>query len=143
MNFKMTVAQLLALCVGLPAPEKGPTRRRWKWCARIVQPWMVALQVFRENPEYGRDDFYLWRSSAWASCLGDGTFGRAASLTIICPVAGNRCRERLGLAVADVTVGNEFVEAITSGYELGWRVGRGLLPELMRRGYHAQGVVGA
>src|SRR5258707_1551248 len=38
--------------------------------------------------------------------------------------------------------GKRFLTAIAAGYEIGWRVGRGLLPEMMRRGYHAQGVVG-
>jgi 2-methylcitrate dehydratase PrpD len=31
---------------------------------------------------------------------------------------------------------------MAAGYEIGWRVGRALLPEMMKRGYHAQGVVG-
>jgi 2-methylcitrate dehydratase PrpD len=38
--------------------------------------------------------------------------------------------------------GKELITAMTAGYELGWRIGRGLLPGMMERGYHAQGVVG-
>jgi 2-methylcitrate dehydratase PrpD len=38
--------------------------------------------------------------------------------------------------------GRELITAMVAGYEVGWRVGRALLPELMRRGYHAQSTVG-
>ncbi len=31
---------------------------------------------------------------------------------------------------------------MVAGYEVGWRIGRALLPELMQRGYHAQSTVG-
>jgi len=48
----------------------------------------------------------------------------------------------LALAEKRRLSGKEFIVAMTAGYELGWRVGRGLLPGMMQRGYHAQGVVG-
>src|SRR5690349_12805508 len=38
--------------------------------------------------------------------------------------------------------GKQVIAALAAGYEIGWRLGRALLPEMMRRGYHAQGVVG-
>jgi 2-methylcitrate dehydratase PrpD len=38
--------------------------------------------------------------------------------------------------------GAELIIAMVAAYEIGWRIGRALLPELMRRGYHAQSVVG-
>jgi 2-methylcitrate dehydratase PrpD len=38
--------------------------------------------------------------------------------------------------------GKTFITAIVAGYELGWRLGLGLLPQMMRRGFHAQSVVG-
>ncbi len=38
--------------------------------------------------------------------------------------------------------GKDFIAAMAAGYELGWRVGRGLLPQVSRRGFHSQGVVG-
>jgi 2-methylcitrate dehydratase PrpD len=48
----------------------------------------------------------------------------------------------LALAEKRRLSGKEFIVAMTAGYELGWRIGRGLLPGMMQRGYHAQGVVG-
>ncbi|HTN73407.1 MAG TPA: MmgE/PrpD family protein [Methylomirabilota bacterium] len=50
----------------------------------------------------------------------------------------------VALALAEKTPlsGRDFLAALAAGYELGWRIGRGLLPGMMRRGYHAQGVVG-
>jgi 2-methylcitrate dehydratase PrpD len=38
--------------------------------------------------------------------------------------------------------GAELMTAMVAAYEVGWRVGRALLPELMRRGYHPQSTVG-
>lgn len=38
--------------------------------------------------------------------------------------------------------GKELISAMAAGYEVGWRLGRALLPELMRRGYHAQSAIG-
>lgn len=38
--------------------------------------------------------------------------------------------------------GQELITAMAAGYEVGWRIGRALLPELMNRGYHAQSVIG-
>jgi 2-methylcitrate dehydratase PrpD len=38
--------------------------------------------------------------------------------------------------------GRSFITAIVAGYELGWRTGLGLYPSIMRRGFHAQSVVG-
>jgi len=48
----------------------------------------------------------------------------------------------LALAQKQRVTGQELMTAMIAGYEVGWRVGRALLPELMRRGYHAQSTVG-
>ena len=48
----------------------------------------------------------------------------------------------LALAQKQRVTGQELMTAMVAGYEVGWRVGRALLPELMRRGYHAQSAVG-
>jgi len=55
----------------------------------------------------------------------------AASVPILLAVAQTK---RVG--------GPELITAMVAAYEVGWRVGRALLPELMRRGYHAQSTVG-
>jgi 2-methylcitrate dehydratase PrpD len=48
----------------------------------------------------------------------------------------------LALAQKQPVTGQELITAMVAGYEVGWRIGRALLPELMRRGYHAQSAVG-
>jgi 2-methylcitrate dehydratase PrpD len=48
----------------------------------------------------------------------------------------------LALAENQPVSGHELMTAMVAAYEVGWRVGRAMLPELMRRGYHAQSAVG-
>jgi 2-methylcitrate dehydratase PrpD len=48
----------------------------------------------------------------------------------------------LALAQQRTVSGEELITAMIVGYELGWRIGRALLPEMMQRGYHAQSAVG-
>ena len=48
----------------------------------------------------------------------------------------------LALAQKQRVTGHELITAMVAGYEVGWRIGRALLPELMQRGYHAQSTVG-
>jgi 2-methylcitrate dehydratase PrpD len=48
----------------------------------------------------------------------------------------------LALAQKQRVSGLELITAMVAAYEVGWRVGRALLPELMRRGYHAQSTIG-
>ncbi|MBI2230715.1 MAG: MmgE/PrpD family protein, partial [Deltaproteobacteria bacterium] len=48
----------------------------------------------------------------------------------------------LALAQKQRVSGPELITAMVAGYEVGWRIGRALLPELMRRGYHAQSTIG-
>ncbi len=48
----------------------------------------------------------------------------------------------LALAQKQRVSGPELITAMVVAYEVGWRVGRALLPELMRRGYHAQSTIG-
>jgi 2-methylcitrate dehydratase PrpD len=48
----------------------------------------------------------------------------------------------VALAQQQTVSGQELITAMVAGYEVGWRIGRALLPELMQRGYHAQSAVG-
>ncbi len=48
----------------------------------------------------------------------------------------------LALAQKQRVSGQDLITAMVAAYEVGWRVGRALLPEMMRRGYHAQSAVG-
>jgi 2-methylcitrate dehydratase PrpD len=48
----------------------------------------------------------------------------------------------LALAQSRSVSGRDLITAMVAGYEVGWRIGRALLPELMRRGYHAQSALG-
>jgi len=48
----------------------------------------------------------------------------------------------LALAQNQHVTGHELITAMVAGYEVGWRIGRALLPELMQHGYHAQSTVG-
>ena len=48
----------------------------------------------------------------------------------------------LALAQCQPVSGRELIAAMVAGYEVGWRIGRALLPEFMHRGYHAQSAVG-
>ena len=48
----------------------------------------------------------------------------------------------LALAQKQRVTGQDLIAAMAAGYEVGWRIGRALLPELMKRGYHAQSTVG-
>lgn len=48
----------------------------------------------------------------------------------------------LALSQQQPVSGQELITAMVAGYEVGWRVGRALLPEMMQRGYHAQSAVG-
>jgi 2-methylcitrate dehydratase PrpD len=79
--------------------------------------------------------------------LVNGTFGQGCELDDYYDQGGGHpgaasIPVALALAEKHPVTGKELLTALAAGYEIGWRVGRGLLPELMRRGYHAQGVVG-
>jgi 2-methylcitrate dehydratase PrpD len=79
--------------------------------------------------------------------LVNGTFGQGCELDDYYDQGGGHpgaasIPVALALSEKYPVTGKEFLTAIAAGYEIGWRVGRALLPELMRRGYHAQGVVG-
>jgi 2-methylcitrate dehydratase PrpD len=79
--------------------------------------------------------------------LVNGTFGQGCELDDYYDQGGGHpgaasIPVALALSEKHQVSGKEFLAAVAAGYEIGWRVGRGLLPELMRRGYHAQGVVG-
>ena len=77
----------------------------------------------------------------------NGTFGQGCELDDYYDQGGGHpgaATVPVAMALAEKTCvsGQNFLTAMAAGYEIGWRVGRGLLPEMMRRGYHAQGVVG-
>ena len=77
----------------------------------------------------------------------NGTFGQGCELDDYYDQGGGHpgaATVPVAMALAEKTRinGRNFLTAMAAGYEIGWRVGRGLLPEMMRRGYHAQGVVG-
>jgi 2-methylcitrate dehydratase PrpD len=79
--------------------------------------------------------------------LVNGTFGQGCELDDYYDQGGGHpgaASVPVALALSEKypVTGKEFLAALAAGYEIGWRVGRALLPELMRRGYHAQGVVG-
>src|SRR5215510_14712860 len=77
----------------------------------------------------------------------NGTFGQGCELDDYYDQGGGHpgaATVPVGMALAEKSRinGRNFLTAMAAGYEIGWRLGRGLLPEMMRRGYHAQGVVG-
>ncbi len=48
----------------------------------------------------------------------------------------------LALAQRQTVNGQDLITSMVAGYEVGWRIGRALLPQLMQRGYHAQSAIG-
>ncbi|HEY7168358.1 MAG TPA: MmgE/PrpD family protein [Candidatus Binatia bacterium] len=81
------------------------------------------------------------------AALVNGTFGQGCELDDYYDQGGGHpgaSTVPVGMALAQrqPISGKQFLAALAAGYEIGWRVGRALLPEMMRRGYHAQGVVG-
>lgn len=77
----------------------------------------------------------------------NGTFGQGCELDDYYDQGGGHpgaASIPVAMALAQKTPlnGKNFIAAIAAGYDIGWRVGRGLLPQMMRRGYHPQGVVG-
>lgn len=81
------------------------------------------------------------------AALVNGTFGQGCELDDYYDQGGGHpgaASVPVAMALAQKTPvsGKGFITALAAGYEIGWRVGRGLLPQMMRRGYHSQGVVG-
>lgn len=77
----------------------------------------------------------------------NGTFGQGCELDDYYDQGGGHpgaASVPVAMALAEKrrVNGKSFITAMVAGYEIGWRIGRGLLPEMMRRGDHAQGVVG-
>jgi 2-methylcitrate dehydratase PrpD len=77
----------------------------------------------------------------------NGTFGQGCELDDYYDRGGGHpgaASIPVGMALAykKQVDGKNFIAAIVAGYELGWRLGLGLLPQMMRRGFHAQSVVG-
>ena len=77
----------------------------------------------------------------------NGTFGQGCELDDYYDRGGGHpgaASIPVAMALGDKkkATGKDFIAAIVAGYELGWRLGLGLLPQMMRRGFHAQSVVG-
>ena len=75
----------------------------------------------------------------------NGTFGQGCELDDYYDQGGGHpgaasVPVALALAEKGPVRGKIFIAAIAAGYETGWRVGPGLLPGMMRRGYHARGL---
>lgn len=77
----------------------------------------------------------------------NGTFGQGCELDDYYDQGGGHpgaasIPVAMALAGAGGVSGKTFISSIAAGYEIGWRVGRGLLPQMMRRGFHSQSVIG-
>jgi 2-methylcitrate dehydratase PrpD len=115
-----------------------------------IMPWtQPAYRFIRDNKSGGParivktgervplDDAVLVNGTFAQGCELDDYYDQggghpgAASVPVI-----------LALAEKQKISGHELITAMVAGYEIGWRVGRALLPELMRRGYHPQSALG-
>src|ERR1051325_6407591 len=81
------------------------------------------------------------------AALVNGTFGQGCELDDYYDQGGGHpgaatVPVAMALAQRRCITGKQVIAALAAGYEIGWRLGRALLPEMMRRGYPAPGVVG-
>ena len=112
--------------------------------------WNQAVyRLVRDNKQGGPATIVNYGDKAPVddAAFVNGTFGQGCELDDYYDQGGGHpgaASLPVALALAEKTAigGKELIAAIAAGYETGWRVGRGLLPGMMRRGYHAQGVVG-
>ena len=77
----------------------------------------------------------------------NGTFGQGCELDDYYDEGGGHPGAGsvpVALALAHETPlnGKNFIVAMAAGYEVGWRVGRAMLPELSHRGFHSQSTIG-
>ena len=113
-------------------------------------PWNQAVYQFVKNTKtsgparivkYGNsvpiDDAVLVNGTFAQGCELDDYYdqggGHPGAATV--PVI-------LALTQQQPVSGRELITAMVAGYEVGWRIGRALLPELMQRGYHPQSAIG-
>jgi 2-methylcitrate dehydratase PrpD len=115
-----------------------------------TMPWNQPVYRFvKENKQGGpaRIVTYGDRAPLDDAVLVNGTFAQGCELDDYYDQGGGHPGAAsvpviLALAQKKRVSGQELITAMVAGYEVGWRVGRALLPELMRRGYHAQSSVG-
>lgn len=115
-----------------------------------TMPWNQPVYCFvKENKKGGPARIVLYgdRAPLDDAVLVNGTFAQGCELDDYYDQGGGHPGAAsvpviLALAQQNRVTGQELMTAMVAGYEIGWRVGRALLPELMRRGYHAQSVVG-
>ena len=161
MSSKETVAQKLSLFVCGMDYERLPAEviDRLKdllldqlWCQLIgsTVAWNQSVYQFvRENKHGGPATIVNHGDKVPVddAAFVNGTFGQGCELDDYYDQGGGHpgaATVPVAMALAERTRinGRNFLTAMAAGYEIGWRVGRGLLPDMMRRGYHAQGVVG-
>lgn len=94
-------------------------------------------RVIKHGARFAIDDAVLVNGTFAQGCELDDYYDQggghpgAASVPVL-----------LALAQKQRVSGADLITAMVAAYEVGWRVGRALLPELMRRGYHPQSTVG-
>lgn len=115
-----------------------------------TMPWNQAVYRFvKENKQDGPARIVLYGDHAPLddAVLVNGTFAQGCELDDYYDQGGGHPGAAsvpviLALAQQKRVSGRELITAVVAGYEVGWRVGRALLPELMRRGYHSQSAIG-
>ena len=113
-------------------------------------PWNQPVYQFVKDTKNGgpaRIVKYGTRVPVDDAVLVNGTFAQGCELDDYYDQGGGHPGAAtvpviLALAQKRHVSGQELITAMVAGYEVGWRIGRALLPELMRRGYHAQSAVG-
>ncbi len=113
-------------------------------------PWNQAVYRFVKDTKSGgpaRIVKYGDRVPLDDAVLVNGTFAQGCELDDYYDQGGGHPGAAtvpviLALAQKQRVTGHELITAMVAGYEVGWRIGRSLLPELMQRGYHAQSTVG-
>ena len=113
-------------------------------------PWNQAVYRFVKDTKSGgpaRIVKYGDRVPLDDAVLVNGTFAQGCELDDYYDQGGGHPGAAtvpviLALAQKQRVTGHELITAMVAGYEVGWRIGRALLPELMQRGYHAQSTVG-
>ncbi|MDH3444624.1 MAG: MmgE/PrpD family protein, partial [Deltaproteobacteria bacterium] len=160
-NMDKTVAQKLArfICdleyrqVPTPAIQRCKALLLDQLGCQLIgatMPWNQPVYRFvKENKQGGpaRIVMYGDRAPLDDAVLVNGTFAQGCELDDYYDQGGGHPGAAsapviLALAQRNRISGQELITAMVAGYEVGWRVGRALLPELMRRGYHAQSTIG-
>jgi 2-methylcitrate dehydratase PrpD len=113
-------------------------------------PWNQPVYEFVKNTKSGGPASivkYGDRVPIDDAVLVNGTFAQGCELDDYYDQGGGHPGAAtvpviLALAQKQPVSGADLITAMVAGYEVGWRIGRALLPDLMRRGYHAQSTVG-